>query len=191
MTTPYLVLARKYRPQRFSDLTGQEHVVRTLVNALKTGRVAHAFLFTGVRGVGKTTSARILAGAELREAADAGALRTPWPLVQIAAGNDIDVRRSTPPPTTASTTCALWRRRSTARARPVQTHTSTRYTLSGAAFNAAQDAGSRPPHQSSWQRPTRQKPATILPSPVQRHNIQLVPPGKIVVRGDRARERKP
>ena len=52
MTTPYLVLARKYRPQRFSDLTGQEHVVRTLVNALKTGRVAHAFLFTGPRGCG-------------------------------------------------------------------------------------------------------------------------------------------
>src|SRR5213593_1530001 len=61
MTTPYLVLARKYRPQRFSDLTGQEHVVRTLVNALKTGRVAHAFLFTGPRGCGKTSSARILA----------------------------------------------------------------------------------------------------------------------------------
>src|SRR5438045_9171893 len=63
MTTPYLVLARKYRPQRFSDLTGQEHVVRTLVNALKSGRVAHAFLFTGPRGCGKTTSARILARA--------------------------------------------------------------------------------------------------------------------------------
>src|SRR3981189_3846066 len=61
MTTPYLVLARKYRPQRFADLTGQEHVVRTLANALRTGRVAHAFLFTGPRGCGKTSSARILA----------------------------------------------------------------------------------------------------------------------------------
>src|SRR6476619_1668875 len=63
MTTPYLVLARKYRPQTFADLTGQEHVVRTLVNALQTGRVSRAFLFTGPRGCGKTTSARILARA--------------------------------------------------------------------------------------------------------------------------------
>jgi DNA polymerase-3 subunit gamma/tau len=59
----YTVLARKYRPQTFADLVGQEHVTRTLANAIQTGRVAHAFLFTGVRGVGKTTSARILAKA--------------------------------------------------------------------------------------------------------------------------------
>src|SRR3954465_5634368 len=59
----YTVLARKYRPQTFSDLVGQEHVTRTLSNAIASGRVAHAFLFTGVRGVGKTTSARILAKA--------------------------------------------------------------------------------------------------------------------------------
>jgi DNA polymerase-3 subunit gamma/tau len=57
----YVVLARKYRPQTFSELTGQEHVSRTLQNAIDTGRVAHAFLFTGARGVGKTSSARILA----------------------------------------------------------------------------------------------------------------------------------
>jgi DNA polymerase-3 subunit gamma/tau len=57
----YLVLARKYRPQTFDDLVGQDHVARTLANAISTGRVAHAFLFTGVRGVGKTTSARLLA----------------------------------------------------------------------------------------------------------------------------------
>src|SRR5512135_2864214 len=59
----YLVLARKWRPQTFSDLIGQEHVSRTLQNAIDTGRVAHAFLFTGARGVGKTSSARILAKA--------------------------------------------------------------------------------------------------------------------------------
>ena len=59
----YTVLARKYRPQTFADLVGQEHVTRTLGNAITQGRVAHAFLFTGVRGVGKTTSARILAKA--------------------------------------------------------------------------------------------------------------------------------
>ncbi len=57
----YLVLARKWRPKRFAELAGQEHVVRALVNALESGRVHHAFLFTGTRGVGKTTIARIFA----------------------------------------------------------------------------------------------------------------------------------
>src|SRR6266481_8522687 len=59
----YLVLARKWRPQTFDELIGQEHVSRTLTNAIRSNRVAHAFLFTGVRGVGKTTAARILAKA--------------------------------------------------------------------------------------------------------------------------------
>ena len=59
--TTHLVLARKWRPERFSELVGQEHVTRTLGEALKRGRIAHAFLFTGIRGVGKTTAARILA----------------------------------------------------------------------------------------------------------------------------------
>jgi DNA polymerase III subunit gamma/tau len=57
----YLALARKYRPQRFADMIGQEHVTRTLENAIKTDRVHHAYLFCGVRGLGKTTAARILA----------------------------------------------------------------------------------------------------------------------------------
>ena len=57
----YLVLARKWRPKRFVELVGQEHVVRALTNALETGRVHHAFLFSGTRGVGKTTIARIFA----------------------------------------------------------------------------------------------------------------------------------
>src|SRR5690554_7734634 len=57
----YLVLARKWRPRRFTELVGQEHVVRALSNALDTGRVHHAFLFTGTRVVGKTTIARIFA----------------------------------------------------------------------------------------------------------------------------------
>ncbi|MBI5378887.1 MAG: DNA polymerase III subunit gamma/tau [Nitrospirae bacterium] len=59
----YLVLARKWRPQRFDDLLGQGHVVQTLRNAIAGGRVAHAYLFAGARGVGKTTTARILAKA--------------------------------------------------------------------------------------------------------------------------------
>ena len=57
----HLVLARKWRPDRFGELVGQEHVTRTLTEAMKRGRIAHAFLFTGIRGVGKTTAARILA----------------------------------------------------------------------------------------------------------------------------------
>ncbi|MGA2193137.1 MAG: DNA polymerase III subunit gamma/tau, partial [Nitrospirota bacterium] len=59
----YTVLARKWRPQQFGDVVGQEHVTRSLMNALSMGRVAHAFLFSGTRGVGKTTTARILAKA--------------------------------------------------------------------------------------------------------------------------------
>jgi DNA polymerase III subunit gamma/tau len=60
---PYLVLARKYRPSDFTGLIGQEALVRTLSNAFTTGRIAHAFMLTGVRGVGKTTTARIIARA--------------------------------------------------------------------------------------------------------------------------------
>jgi DNA polymerase III subunit gamma/tau len=59
----YLVLARKWRPQSFEDVAGQSHITRTLQNAIRIGRIAHAYLFTGVRGVGKTTAARILAKA--------------------------------------------------------------------------------------------------------------------------------
>ena len=60
---PYRVLARKYRPQNFADLIGQEAMVRTLTNAIAAGRIAHAYILTGVRGVGKTTTARIIARA--------------------------------------------------------------------------------------------------------------------------------
>ena len=59
----YRVLARKYRPVSFDDMIGQEAMVRTLRNAFALGRVAHAFMLTGVRGVGKTTTARIIARA--------------------------------------------------------------------------------------------------------------------------------
>ena len=59
----YRVLARKYRPQNFAELKGQDALVRTLTNAIESGRIAHAFMLTGVRGVGKTTTARIIARA--------------------------------------------------------------------------------------------------------------------------------
>src|SRR5258708_37670257 len=57
----YIVLARKWRPKGFAEMVGQEHVLRALGNALDSGKVHHAFLFTGTRGGGKTTIARILA----------------------------------------------------------------------------------------------------------------------------------
>ena len=95
----YLVLARKYRPQSFEDLAGQEHVARTLANAIASGRVAHAFLFTGVRGVGKTTSARLLAKCLNCIGADGkatGPTSKPCQVCaackEIAAGSDIDVQ---------------------------------------------------------------------------------------------------
>jgi DNA polymerase III subunit gamma/tau len=77
--TAYRVLARKYRPSTFAELIGQEAMVRTLSNAIATGRIAHAFILTGVRGVGKTTAARILARALNCVGADASGAPTSEP----------------------------------------------------------------------------------------------------------------
>ena len=63
MSDNYLVLSRKWRPQTFSDVVGQLHVTQTLQNALKQNRLGHGYLFTGARGVGKTSVARILSRA--------------------------------------------------------------------------------------------------------------------------------
>ena len=88
----YTVLARRYRPQGFADLVGQEPVAQGLLNALAANRVAHAYLFTGARGVGKTSTARILA-----KALNCATGPTPTPCDQcescraITAGSDVDV----------------------------------------------------------------------------------------------------
>ncbi len=88
----YTVLARKYRPQTFADLSGQEHVTRTLGNAIASGRVAHAFLFTGVRGVGKTTTARILAKAlNCAQGPTIAPCGVCDPCKEITVGSDLDV----------------------------------------------------------------------------------------------------
>src|SRR5712672_1059317 len=188
MTTPYLVLARKYRPQRFSDLTGQEHVVRTLVNALKTGRVAHAFLFTGPRGCGKTTSARILARALNCEK---GPTPEPCgvcgPCVEIAAGNDVDVQEIDAASNNGVDDVRSLRE--AARYLPARDRykiyiVDEVHMLSGAAFNALLKTLEEPPGHIKFLLATtdpQKLPATIL-SRVQRHNFQLVPLGKIVTR---------
>ncbi|HEY6516267.1 MAG TPA: DNA polymerase III subunit gamma/tau [Steroidobacteraceae bacterium] len=88
MTETYTALARKWRPRAFAELIGQDHVRRALVNALETGRVHHAFLFTGTRGVGKTTIARILAKCLNCETGV-----TPTPCGQCASCREIDAGR--------------------------------------------------------------------------------------------------
>jgi DNA polymerase-3 subunit gamma/tau len=94
----YQVLARKYRPQRFADVAGQDHVTRTLLNALSQNRVAHGYIFSGHRGIGKTTIARIVAMA-LNCRTEVGSATRPTPepcgacdsCMEIRQGNAVDV----------------------------------------------------------------------------------------------------
>ena len=94
----YQVLARKYRPQRFADVAGQDHVTRTLLNALSQNRIAHGYIFSGHRGIGKTTIARIVAMAlNCRTEVGSAARPTPEPCgvcdscIEVRQGNAVDV----------------------------------------------------------------------------------------------------
>ena len=131
----YQVLARKYRPQRFSDVIGQEHVTRTLKNAIEQGRVAHGYIFSGHRGIGKTTVARILAMALNCRSTDhpvAEPCGVCESCTEIRAGNAVDVIELTPRPIAALTkfaNCA--RRRAIVRRETVtRSGSSTKHTRS-------------------------------------------------------------
>ncbi|MCA9135975.1 MAG: DNA polymerase III subunit gamma/tau, partial [Planctomycetales bacterium] len=88
----YVVVARRYRPRNFEELVGQEHVGRALTNAIETGRVGHAYLFTGARGVGKTSTARIFAKALNNPGGPSATFDNSDDVAQaIDSGEDIDV----------------------------------------------------------------------------------------------------
>ncbi len=88
----YLAMARKWRPKNFEEMVGQEHIAKTLRNALASGRIAHAYLFTGTRGVGKTTSARILAKAlNCKNGPTATPCETCENCLAVNQGNSMDV----------------------------------------------------------------------------------------------------
>ena len=115
--SPYRVLARKYRPQTFAELIGQDAMVQTLGNAIERGRIAHAFLLTGVRGVGKTSTARLIAKALncIGPDGQGGPTIDPCgvcePCRAIAEGRHIDVIEMDAARTPASTTSARSSRR--------------------------------------------------------------------------------
>jgi len=89
----YEVLARKWRPQVFQDVIGQEHITQTLINAINTERFAHAYLFSGARGVGKTSVARILAkAANCRQRSEGNPCNRCQSCIDITDGSSVDVQ---------------------------------------------------------------------------------------------------
>jgi DNA polymerase-3 subunit gamma/tau len=182
----YLVLARKYRPQRFEDVIGQEHVTRTLQNAIKQGRLHHAFLFTGARGVGKTTAARILA-----KALSCVEAPTPTPCNacdacrEITSGQSVDVQEIDAASNNGVDN--IRELRDSIRYAPVRGKKKVYildevHMLTSGAWNALLKTLEEPPPHAIFVFATtdpHKLPATIL-SRVQRYDFKLVPVRRIV-----------
>jgi DNA polymerase-3 subunit gamma/tau len=181
----YLVLARKYRPQTFEEIVGQEHVTRTLANAFAKGRVHHAFLFCGARGVGKTTAARVLARALCCER---GPTPTPCgecsPCRTIADGTAVDYFEIDGASNTGVD--SIRELRDGARYQPAQLRKKIYlidevHMLSTAAFNALLKTLEEPPPHVTFIFATTEVhkiPITIL-SRCQRFDFKLVPAGRL------------
>jgi len=182
----YLVLARKYRPQTFGEIVGQDHVTQTLTNAIATGRLHHAFLFTGARGVGKTTAARIL--AKCLSCVNAP---TPTPCNvcdacrEITAGTSVDVQEIDAASNNGVDN--IRELREAIRYAPVRGKKKVYildevHMLSGGAWNALLKTLEEPPPHAVFVFATtdpHKLPATIL-SRVQRYDFKLVPQRRIV-----------
>jgi len=184
----YLVLARKYRPQAFDDVTGQEHVVQTLANAIAQDRVAHAFLLCGPRGVGKTTTARLLARAlNCAEGPTATPCGTCQPCREIVAGSSVDVVEIDGASNNGVDN--VRELREAARYMPQRDRhkifiIDEVHMLSVAAFNALLKTLEEPPPHVKFIFATtdpQKLPDTIL-SRCQRHNFRRVPAEKMVER---------
>jgi len=182
----YLVLARKYRPQTFDEIVGQEHVTQTLTNAIATGRLHHAFLFTGARGVGKTTAARILAKClSCVNAPTATPCNVCDACKEIAAGTSVDVQEIDA--ASNNSVDNIRELREAIRYAPVRGKKKVYildevHMLSGSAWNALLKTLEEPPPHAVFVFATtdpHKLPATIL-SRVQRYDFKLVPQRRIV-----------
>jgi DNA polymerase-3 subunit gamma/tau len=182
----YLVLARKYRPQTFAEVVGQEHVTRTLGNAIEKGRVHHAFLFCGARGVGKTTAARILAKClSCVNAPTATPCNECEACKEITAGTSVDVQEIDG--ASNNSVDDVRTLRENVRYLPVRGKKKVYiidevHMLSSGAFNALLKTLEEPPAHAVFIFATTEAhkiPVTIL-SRLQRYDFRLVPSPRIV-----------